>query len=257
MTSRGLAVLTLGIAALAGLGHAREDANSKTNCFLNAFASRLGLTPAQKEQAAKIHSEFEQKAAPVCEKIWMIYCDHRQAVLQILSAEQRRELPQVVKSEQAKMLQTLSTKLGLNDQQMKEAEKICHENTEKIQELADHRDAKSSEKFLELKRANLEAFCKILTDDQRIKLPALVQEELVSGRTPSVKSEIHNMMVEKLKLNTDQTQRLDKVCEDFSAKMDREKEQLHQLWKEKIAAVEKILTPDQRKKFQDLVKASD
>jgi hypothetical protein len=249
--------LTLGVAALAGIGRAAEDPKDKNQCVLNAFAVHLGFTPTQKEQAAKIHSEFEQKAAPLCERIWTLYDEHRQAVMQILTPEQRKELPQVIKAVRLKMLETFSTKLGLNDRQKKQAEQICNEYAEKFQQLADHKDAKSSEKFVELKQANLEAFCHVLTDQQRVKLPALIQEELVSGPTPTAKSDMRTMVVEKLKLNTDQTRRLDKVCEDFSAKIDKEKGHLHQLWKEMTGSMEKVLTADQRKKFEELVKSTE
>src|SRR5579871_3102304 len=111
MMSRGLAILVLGVVALTGLGRTGDD--PKNNCILNAFAARLGLTPAQKEQATKIHADFEQKAAPVCEKIWTLHCDHMQAVKQILTPEQRKAVPEVMNIERGKMLQTISTKLGL------------------------------------------------------------------------------------------------------------------------------------------------
>ena len=117
-------------------------------------------------------------------------------------------------------------------------------------------EGKRSEKFQAVKNEQFEAFCGILTDDQRVKLPALIQEEMQSGRTPTVKSEIRNAIAEKLKLTEDQKTRLAKVCEDFATKIDDQKTLMRDVCKQKQVATEKILTEDQKVKFQQYMKAT-
>jgi len=254
MASRLTALIAVAF-AFTGLAGLAADEAKKGQCVQNAFATKLGFTPEQKEQVAKICDESEQKFAPVCEKLWTLHCQHGQAVLQILTEEQRGKLPEVMKGERKKMLDQFATKLEFNDAQKKEAERICNDYAPKYQQLADQNDSKKGEKFQELKFAQLEEFCKILTDDQRVKLPMLIREEMQDGRTPSAKSEYRNNIAEQLGLNDDQKTRLDKVCDEFAPKIDEQKTQIRQLFKDKHAAISKILTEQQRTKFEEFVKA--
>jgi len=233
-----------------------DDAKPKSQCILNAFAAKLDLTADQKQDIQKAQAEFEQKSAPVCERMWKLHCDHHQAVLEILSPEQKKELPGVIKAERNKMLEHFATKLSLTEDQKKQAGTLCDEYAAKYQDLAGQDEGKRAGKFQTLKSEQFEAFCGILTDDQRVKLPALIQEELQAGRTPSSKSEIRNTMAEKLSLNEDQKQRLDKVCDEFAAKIDEQKTQIRALCKDKHAAMEKVLSDAQKVKFQEYVKST-
>lgn len=253
MASRFTALIAVAFAFTTGAAIGAEE--DRGDSVLNAFATRLAFTPEQKEQAGKIHADFEQKSAPICEQMWKLHCEHHKAVLQILSAEQIAKLPDAMKEFKAKMFQEVATKLELNASQKTEAEKVCTEYGAKFQALGDGEDANKSEKFQELKRAQWQAFSRILTDDQRVKLPALIQEELQSGKTPTAKSEYRNTMAEKLSLTADQKTRLDKVCDEFAPKIDEQKAKFLTMCKEKQSAVEKILTETQRTKFLEYVKA--
>lgn len=250
-------VALLATASLPAAGRLAADVNKpKGNCIVDAFAAKLGMTPEQKQELQKVSADSEQKAAPVCERIWKLHCEHHQAVLQILSPDQKAELPAVMKAEKAKMQKHFATKLELSEEQKKQAAKICDESTAKFEQLADVEESKRSEKFQAVKNEQFEAFCQILTEDQRVKLPALMQEEMQSGRTPSAKSEIRNAIVEKLKLTDDQATRLDKVCTDFATKIDEQKTQMRQVCKDKQVAMEKILTDEQKVKFQQIMKST-
>ena len=244
------ATLTVGSRLAAG------DAKPKGNCIIDAFAAKLGITPEQKLEVQKVFADSEQKAATVCERIWKLHGEHHQAVLQILSPEQKLELPAVMKAERAKMMKHFAAKLELTEEQKTQAMKICDESAMKFEKLADVEEGKRSEKFQTLKNQQFEAFCGILTDDQRVKLPALMQEEMQSGRTPTVKSEIRNAIAETLKLTEDQKTRLDKVCDDFATKIDEQKTQMRAVCKEKQTATEKILTEEQKVKFQQIMKST-
>jgi len=239
--------------AFTGAAWAADDTKTRGQCVQNAFAAKLGFTPEQKEQVAKICSDYEQKAAPVYEKTWVLQNDHRHAVLQILSTEQRAKLPEVMKAEGAKILDHFTAKLQLTDAQRKEMERICTEYGPKYEQLADSKDSRKSEKFQELKTAHFEEMCKVLTDDQRVKLPALIQEEMLA-RTPSSKSEIRNAIVDRLGLDPEQKTRLDKVCDEFGTKIDEQKTQIRRICKDKHAAISKVLTEEQRVKFEEYVK---
>jgi Spy/CpxP family protein refolding chaperone len=257
MSYRRLACLAASLVVFAGIGLAVENPRGKHNCVLDAMAERLGITPAQKEQLDKIHSDFEQKAKPIYKQMWAQFREHKQAVNQILTADQRKELPQVMKSARLKMLESFETKLGLNEQQKKDAARICNDYTDKFNDLGDKSDDQAFEKFLALKQENMEAFCQILTPEQRVKLPGLIQEEFASGEASTSKNEFRNLLGEKLNLSTDQKQQFEKICNDFTSKIDKQKEQLQTLWQQKIAAVEKVLTADQQKKFRELIKTTD
>lgn len=254
MATRCTAMIALAI-AFVGTAWAAEDTKTRGQCVQNAIAARLEFTPEQKEQAAKICSEYEGKSAPVCEKLWTLQNNHRHAVLQILSTEQRAKLPEIVKAEGEKILDSFTTKLQLTDAQRKELEKICTEYGPKYEELADSKDTRKSEKFQDLRAAHFEAMCKVLNDDQRVKLPVLIQEE-IQARTPSSKSDIRNAIVDRLGLDADQKARLDKVCDDFGPKIEEQKVQLWQLCKDKHAAISKILTEAQRVKFEEYAKVA-
>lgn len=240
----------------AGSRLAADDAKPKGNCIIDAFASKLGITPEQKTEIQKVYADSEQKTAPVCERIWKLHGEHNQAVLQILTPDQKADLPAVMKAERAKMLKHFATKLELTEDQKKQVMKICDESAVKFEQLADVVEGKRSEKFQALKKEQFEAFCQILSDDQRVKLPALIQEEMQSGRTPSTKSELRHAIAEKLKLTEDQKTRLDKVCDDFATKIDEQKTQMRAVCKEKQAATEKILTEEQKVKFLQYMKAT-
>jgi len=252
-----LAVVALLATATLTAGRlAADDAKAKGNCIINAFATKLGMTPEQKTEIQKVHAMTEQKAAPICEQIFKLHSEHQQAVLQILSPEQKAELPAVMKAEKMKMLQGVAMKLELTEDQKKQAMKLCDEASAKFEELAKMEEGKRSERFQTLKNEQFEAFCQILTDDQRVKLPVLIHEEMQSGRTPTAKSDIRNAIVEKLKLTEDQTTRLDKVCTDFATKIDEQKMAVRTIFKDKQTAMEKILTDEQKVKFQQIVKST-
>jgi hypothetical protein len=242
--------------ALTPAVRAADEAKPGGECILNAFATKLGLDADQKTRIQRIHTDFEQRAAPVCQQIMKLHVDHTQAVLQILSPEQKLQLPVVMKEERHKMLDQAATKLELTEDQKKQAVKICDETAAKFKSFAESEDGKRPEKFQAFKNERLEAFCAILTDDQRVKLPALLQEEMQAGRTPSAKSEIRKAMADKLGLDADQQQRLDKASDEFAGKIDEQKATIRKMCKEKRDSIEKVLKEDQKLKFRQFVRAS-
>jgi hypothetical protein len=255
MASRRTAMFTIAIALTGTVAWAADDSKTRNECMLNAFATKLSLNAEQKEQFAKICSESEVKAAPVCEKMWKIHCEHHEAMLQILSTEQRAKLPEVIKAERAKVLDNFTKKLELTAEQRKQAETICTDYEAKYPKHSDRNDPAKVKQYHELKAAQFEEFCKILTDDQRVKLPVLILEELQNGRTMTSKSEIRASLDEKLGLDAEQKTRCDKVCDLYAPKIDEQKAQMLQICKDTQAAIEKVLNETQRTKFQEFVKA--
>jgi Spy/CpxP family protein refolding chaperone len=255
MASRRTAMFTIAIALTASVAWAADD-KAPGQCMRNAFAAKLSLNDEQKEQFAKICSESEAKAAPVCEKMWKIHCEHQEAMLQILSTGQRDKLPEVMNTERAKVLDHAAKKLELTAEQRKQAEKICTDYEAKYPKHGDRNDPAKVKQYHELKAAQFEEFCKILTDDQRVKLPVMILEELQNGRTMTAKSEFRASLDEKLGLDAEQKTRCDKVCDLYAPKIDEQKAQLLQICKDSQAAVDKILNDAQRTKFQEFVKAA-
>jgi Spy/CpxP family protein refolding chaperone len=237
-------------------GTAVADDAKQGECILNAFATKLGLNEDQKTQLRRIHDDFEKRAEPTCRQIMKLHVDHHHAVLQILSPEQKQQLPDVMKAERDRMLDAVAKKFELTEEQKKQAAKLCDETAAKFKTLAEGDDPKRPEAFKAFKNERFEAFCAILTDDQRVKLPALIQEEMQNGRTPGSKSDLRNAMVEKLKLDAEQQQRLDKTCDEFAGKIDEQKATIRKMCKEKNETVAKVLTEEQKVKFEQYVKAA-
>jgi Spy/CpxP family protein refolding chaperone len=254
MALRRLA-FTLFAVLLAGGVYADEAASkAKEHCILNAIAKKLGLSDQQRDQFRKIHDEFEAKAQPIQNELWKLRHEQHQAMKQVLTEQQRAELPNVIKMEMGNKLREIGDKLALTDDQRKQAEQLFNEYCTKFQDLDKEQGANVQGQFRALKHAEFEAFCGLLTDEQRVKLPGVLKEEMALWRSEDAQAKMRNEIAEKLNLTADQREKIEKICTEAGPKIEKQKTDLRQNWKDAHAAVAKVLTEEQRTKFLELTK---
>ena len=259
MVGRRMIGTALAILALAAGGSLVADAPkpaeqpAKGHDRLDAMAAKLGLNDQQKEQIRAIHTDFDKKTADLEHQLWTLHHDEHQAMSKVLTDDQRGKLPGILQAARNKELDEIATRLGLTDDQKKKLEAVREEHEKKFQELA----AKGEEgrvQFHELRHVFHEAIGKELTDDQRAKLPGILREEYTEWRDPEKRREHLKAVGDELGLNDDQRGQLKKIHEDFDQKTKEPLAQLKQAREDEHAAVNKILTDDQRQKLEALRK---
>jgi len=245
----------LAIAALAAGGRLVADEPkpaeppAKGHDRLEAMTARLGLDDQQKGQVRAIHTDFDKKTADLEHQVWTLHHEEHQAMSKVLTDDQRAKLPGLLKAARDKELDEIATKLGLSDEQKKKLEAVREDHEKKFHELA----AKGEEgraPFHELRRVFHEAIGKELTDDQRAKLPGILREEYTEWRNPEKRREHLKAVGDELGLNDDQRAQLKKIHEEFDQKTKEPLAQLKQAREDEHAAVNKVLTDDQRQKLE-------
>jgi len=252
-----LTVATLTLATGAGRLAAEEPkADTKKHDRVEMLASRLGLDDKQKEQIRKIHEDYDKKSDPVEHQLWALHHEEHEAVHKLLSDDQRTKLAAALKEMRDKEFDTLADKLGLSADQKKKIGKIREEYETKFHDL--HAMKEKGEhvhkQFRELRHQFLEAVRPELTDDQRAKLPVLMREEHHHWRNPATRHEHMKAVFDKLDLSADQKEKIKKLHEDFEPKIKEDATQLKQLHHDEHDAMEKVLTDEQRTKWQEIRK---
>jgi Spy/CpxP family protein refolding chaperone len=217
--------------------------------ILNALATKLNLSDAQKDQIRKIHDEFEQKAQPARDELWKLRHERRDAIKQVLTPEQRAELSNAIKTQMQDQLKDIADKLGMTEAQRRQAQQLAKEYQEKFHALAQEKGANVLGRFRELRGEEHEAFCQLLTDDQRVKLPSVLKGEMDLGRDG-----MGSNVAVNLQLTGDQKKQINQIRDDYRAKIAKQKDELRQMWKDKHAAMAKVLNDSQREKFRELIK---
>jgi len=220
---------------------------------LDAMAAKLGLTDQQKNDIRTVHAEFDKKLSDAEHQLWTLHHEEHEAMSKVLTDEQRAKVPMVLKAARDKELQAIAAKLGLTDDQTKKLEAVREEHETKFRELA----AKGEEgraQFHELRHLFHEAIGKELTDDQRAKLPGVLREEYHEWRDPATRREHLKAICDELGLTTEQKASMKKIHDDFDEKTAKPTAELKQTREEEHAAVDKVLTPEQRTKLQELRK---
>jgi Spy/CpxP family protein refolding chaperone len=259
MVGRRLIGTALAILALAAGGGLVADAPkpaeppAKGHDRLEAMAARLGLNDQQKEQIRAIHTDFDKKAADLEHQLWTLHHEEHQAMGKVLTDDQRAKLPGVLKAARDKELEELAAKLGLTDDQKKKLEAVREEHEPKFHELA-AKGEEGREAFRELRRVFHEAIGKELTDDQRARLPGVLREEYTEWRDPAKRRERLKAVGDELGLTDAQRAQLKAIHEEFDKKTADPTAQLRQARQDERAAVDKVLTDDQRQKLEALRK---
>ena len=257
MAWRRMAVTAFAIGLLAAGGRLAADEPkaepAKGHDRLDAMAAKLGLNDQQKEEIRKIHTKFDKTLSDAEHQLWALHHEEHEAMSKVLTDEQRAKLPMVLKAARDKELQTIAGKLGLSDDQKKKLEAVREEHEQKFHELAAKGDEGRAQ-FHELRHVFYEAIGKELTDDQRAKLPGLLREEYHEWRDPATRRDHLKAIGEELGLTAEQKDSMKKIHDDFDQKTAEPAAALTQLREDEHAAVDKVLTADQRTKLQELRK---
>ena len=253
-----MAVTALAMTALAAGGWLAADepkaAPAKGHDRLDAMAAQLGLNDQQKEEIRKVHADFEPKLADAEHQVWTLHHEEHEAMSKVLNDEQRTKLPGLLKAARDKELDKLADKLGLSADQKKKLEEVREEHEAKFHEAAGRAGEEGRNMYRELRRVFREAIGKELTDEQRAKLPGVLREEYREWRDPATRREHLKAIGEELGLNADQKDQIKKIHEEYDQKTEKPMAELKQLREEEHAAVDKVLTPEQRAKVQELRK---
>jgi Spy/CpxP family protein refolding chaperone len=254
----GLAAALLALAAGTGQFTADEpkgDAD-KRHDRLGALASKLGLSDQQKEELRKIHTDCDKEADPIEHQLWSLCHQEYQAMRQVLTEEQRNRVPELLKAMRDKELQKIGTELGLNEDQKQRIEKIREEYEKKFHDLAAEKEKgeKVHKEFRHLRHEFIGAISPVLTDEQRGRLPVLMREEHRYWHNPAVRREHLRALADKLGVSAEQKEQLQRIQSEYEPKVEKLASQLKQMHQQQHAAMEKVLTPDQRTKFQELFK---
>jgi hypothetical protein len=258
MISRRIGCALVGLAALVMIGPLQGDepkASSRGHCVLNALAQKLGLSDEQIKQVRHLHDAYDKKSEPLREEISKLRHEQHQAIKEVLTEQQRAEMPTVMHAEVKKALQEVASKLGLSEEQQQKAQKIAKEYQAKCDEVMKEKTPDHA-RMHALKIEGFEAFCGVLTDEQRVKLPGVLKEEMEIWHTPNAQGNLRSDIADRLQLSADQRKSIEKICSEFGPKIEKKKEQFRQIWKDEHAAVEKVLTEAQRTQFRELLKTS-
>jgi Spy/CpxP family protein refolding chaperone len=247
----------LGLATLGVLAYAKADTGRSTEKLddqMAAWATKLGLSDQQKDQVRTICADFRQRSEPVEEQLWKQLHDEMGAMKGAMTEEQRAKLPEIIKSEINKECQTIADKLSLSEEQKQKIGKIREEYEPKFHELCSQSTEGARKKIHELKADFFAAIRKELNDDQRAKFCCVLREEFCQWRDPMAR---HNRMEEianQLGVNADEKTQLKKVRAEYKSKTDELATKLKDMYREERAALEKVLTEEQRGKMQEMWK---
>jgi len=137
-------------------------------------------------------------------------------------------------------LSAWATKLGLSNDQQERVHKICSEYAEKAEPV--------EEQLWKLHHEALDSVKGILTEEQRQKLPTAIKAEVTKEC---------RMVADKLGLNEDQRQKVEKIRDEYEPKFreicsqstETARKQMRQLRSEFLADLRQVLNDDQKAKF--------
>jgi hypothetical protein len=260
MASQRFVWTTIGFLALAGwtsgLLAAQPQQKQQGNNVerLKALASVLGLDDKQKEQIRKICEEFDEKTRPALQNLWTLCQQEQDALLQVLTSEQRNKVPDVLKEEATKVIDKVGVKLNLNEEQKRKIKEICEKYQPRFMELAKQQEAATAQKFHELGEEVCAEIRPILNEKQRLMLPGILREEFHMWHDPFAQSEQLKVIGDKLGLNDKQREDARRIMAEYQPKMETLHNNLKQLCQDEARAIESILTEQQRTKFREIVK---
>lgn len=252
---------TLALGALLLLGTSWVGAEEKTKAagksdHLDRLAVKLKLDEAQKQQIREIHTAYDAKADPVEHEFWTLLRGEVEDIKKVMNDAQRAQLPEVVKGFHQQEMQKFAKELQLTDDQKTRIAAICETYEPKFQALASQTgkgDALPG-MFRDLRAQMVTAIRAELTEEQRDKLPLVLRQEYRYWRNADVRSEHIKAAGEKLGFTADQKAQVAKISEEYEPKIKAKHDELKKLHQEEMAAIEKVLTEEQRTKFKELHK---
>lgn len=246
------------LALAAGAGRLSAEERKKTESTrpdrLEALATKLGLDTRQKDEVRKIQNDFDKKADPLEQQLWTLHRDECAAMQKTLTAEQRAKLPDAVKAMWENELQKVAPQLRLTDDQQQKLRKIHDEFQPKFFVLVEQKGADTFRSFCELRVQAIKAMRQELNEEQRALLPSFVRAEFHKLHNPASRREQLQIIADKLGVNKDEREQLQKILTEYDRQMEQPAAQLKQVHREEHAAIEKVLTAEQREKWQTMQK---
>jgi Spy/CpxP family protein refolding chaperone len=249
------AIAGLTTAAVALRADEKRNATEIHHLWLDSTVRELGLSDKQKQDVEAIGTDCRAKAEPLMKQMGMLKHEEFQAMRQVLTEEQLAKLPDVLRKTWDHEGQRMADALGLNKEQREHIAKLKEEYRPKFRELFTEKGEKPAERAHELKAQFLSAIGKDLNDGQRVRFPQVLHEEMARMHEKSVREEFAKEFAEGLGLNAEQKDQFRKIEQQFDPKVDKVVAELKQFRQDELARFEKILTPAQRTKYQELCKS--
>jgi len=246
------------VTVAAGVLQADEARNATDGIqqqWLDAAGRLLTLTDQQKQEIRTIQADCKTKAEPLMKQVMALKHEEYHALTQSLNPEQAKKLPEVLRATWDREGQRMAAALGLNAEQKDRIAKIKEEYHPKCREQFAQKGANTPERLHELRGAFLAALAKELTDEQRVRLPFVLHEEMARMQDKTVREQITKEIAEGLGLNAEQKDQLHKIDQQAETKMEKLLADFKQLHQDEKARVEKVLTAKQREKLQELCSA--
>ena len=255
-TSIALLALVAGINRLAAQEESSRDAARGHEYRIDALMDKLGLNDQQREQVRKIRTDFDKKEEPIEKQLWTLHQEECQALQSTLNEQQRKELPNIMRDAWNKEFQKVAEKLNLTSDQKQRVEKIRDEYQPKFMALMQSKGSEDAFKqFHDLREQAHKQVREVLNDDQRARFPTILREEFHKWHEQAFRQQFVKDLAQKLGLSNDQRDKLQKECADSNKKIEQTAGQLKKLHHEEFAAMEKVLTADQRQKLEQWEKS--
>lgn len=245
------ALTALALVLTAGTSSVRAE--DKKNDRTQALGAKLGLNEQQQEDIRKIYSDSEMKMEPVEGQLWNAHRVARAEMSKMLTDEQRARLPEVIREERNRELEPIAAKLGLNEEQKAQMEKTLSGFEKKFCDLSAKKDG-DRKQFVELKHEMFSAICKELNDEQRIRLPQVLRAEFHRLGNPQVRNDHVKVIEAKLALSDEQKTQMQKLLVDCNQRVEKPIAQMTELCQEECAAIDKVLTKEQRTTLEEIMK---
>lgn len=256
MAGQRLALTAFTILALAfgSLLPAREEEKQpgKRTDPLDAVASKLNFSDQQKQQIKQAHEDFDKKASPLIRQLCTLGRDKWLAVRDVLTEEQRAKLPEVLKAQAAKELQSIVQKLKLSEEQKQRVAKVRADFWKKYLNLDTQKSENPCREYRELCMSTFAAAREVLTPEQRTMMPKMQREDIYEGHDFALRENHLKEIADQLGLSAEQRKQIQESCASFEKKLEQPRTQLKHLCVEQCVAMEKGLNADQLAKFEEL-----
>jgi Spy/CpxP family protein refolding chaperone len=203
------AVFTALTVASVGLLPAQEKQKlDKGSERLEAAASKLQLNDEQKQQCRACCAEFQKKAEPLIKQLTTLRDEEWQAMGKVLTKDQRDKLSDVFKKLGDKELEGLSKKLNLTEEQKQQVKKIREEFSQQFLKISARKDEGLAREYHDLWMKTYTDVSKVLTKDQRPKLPGVVKQDFVEWLDFAYRPDTLKEVGEHLGLNAEQRKQI-------------------------------------------------
>jgi len=223
---------------------------------LETLTKQLNLNKQQQGAIHEIFTQFDDKTGQLDRQLWTLHQQECAALEKVLNPDQRAKLPGVLKQEREKIFNAIALSLGLTGDEKQRIRNICEKYEPKFESLAHERGDDAFKKLRDLRHEVAQEIQKQLNADQRGKFPGILREEFHQWHDPAMRSKHLEAIGDQLNLDDAQRDRAHKVIADFDQQMKQPAAQLHQLYTEEKAAIEKQLNNEQRTKLQQLLKGA-